>query len=122
MVEKVAFQMRDASLMCSTISVRIRYSNRDTETMQKKIAFTSSDDVLIKYAHDLFDKLYHRRILLRLIGVKLSGLVHGNQQINLFQDNIKMIRLYQAMDRMKHRFDNPTLIRRATGFSAYEHH
>ena len=121
MVEKVAFQMRDANLMCSTISVRIRYSNRDTETMQKKIAFTSSDDVLIKYAHELFDKLYHRRILLRLIGVKLSRFVHGNQQINLFQDNIKMIRLYQAMDRMKHRFDNPTLIRRATGFSAYEH-
>lgn len=121
MVEKVAFQLREANLMCSTISVRIRYSNRDTETMQKKIAFTASDDVLIQYAHDLFDKLYHRRILLRLIGVKLSGLVHGNQQINLFQDNIKMIRLYQAMDRMKHRFGNPTLIRRATGFSAYEH-
>ena len=122
MIEKVAFQLREANLMCSTISVRIRYSNRDTETMQKKIAFTASDDVLIQYAHDLFDKLYHRRILLRLIGVKLSGLVHGNQQINLFQDNIKMIRLYQAMDQMKHRFANPTLIRRATGFSAYEHH
>ena len=108
--------------MCSTISIRIRYSNRDTETMQKKIAFTTNDDVLITYAHELFDKLYHRRILLRLIGVKLSGLVEGNQQIDLFHDNIKMIRLYQAMDRMKHRFDNPTLIRRATGLSAYEHH
>ena len=106
--------------MCSTIAVRIRYSNRDTETAQKKVAFTASDDVLIDCAHELFDKLYQRRMLLRLIGVKLSGLVHGNQQIDLFQDNIKMIRLYQAMDRMKHRFDDPTLIRRATGFSAYE--
>jgi DNA polymerase-4 len=122
MVEKIAFQLRDANLMCSRISVRIRYSNRDTETMQKKIAFTSSDDTLIQFANLLFDKLYHRRILLRLIGVKISGFVHGNQQINLFEDNIKMIRLYQAMDRMKHRFSNPTLIRRATGFSAYEHH
>lgn len=121
MVEKVAFQLRDNNLMCSVIAVRIRYSNRDTETKQKHIAFTASDDVLIKYAHELFDQLYQRRMLLRLIGVKLSGLVHGNQQIDLFKDNIKMIRLYQAMDRMKHRFDNPTLIRRATGFSAYEH-
>ena len=107
--------------MCSTITVRIRYANRDTETAQRKLAFTANDEVLIQTAHDLFDKLYQRRMLLRLIGVKLSGLVHGNQQINMFQDNIKMIRLYQAMDRMKHRFDNPTLIRRATGFSAYEH-
>lgn len=121
MVEKVAFQLRDKSLMCSTITVRIRYSNRDTETAQRKLAFTANDEVLIQAAHELFDKLYQRRMLLRLIGVKLSGLVHGNQQIDLFQDNIKMIRLYQAMDRMKHRFDNPTLIRRATGFSAYEY-
>ncbi|MEM1223933.1 MAG: DNA polymerase IV [Verrucomicrobiota bacterium] len=120
MVEKVAFQLRDAGLMCSTIVVRIRYSNRDTETMQKKIAFTASDDVLITYAHELFLKLYQRRMLLRLIGVKLSGLIHGHQQIDLFRDDIKMIKLYEAMDRMKHRFDNPTLIRRAVGFSSYE--
>ncbi len=122
MVEKVAFQLRDKSLMCSTITVRIRYSNRDTETAQRKLAFTANDEVLIRAAHELFEKLYQRRMLLRLVGVKLSGLVHGNQQIDLFHDNIKMIHLYQAMDRMKHRFDNPTLIRRATGFSAYEHH
>jgi DNA polymerase-4 len=106
--------------MCSTITVRIRYTNRDTETMQKKIAFTASDDVLISYVHELFDKLYQRRMLLRLVGVKLSGLVRGNQQIDLFEDNIKMIRLYQAMDRMKHRFKNPGLIRRATGISVFD--
>ncbi|MEM9329348.1 MAG: DNA polymerase IV [Bacteroidota bacterium] len=122
MVEKVAFQLRDNKLMCSVIAVRIRYSNRDTEVAQQKIPFTSSDEVLIQSAHRLFDKLYHRRMLLRLIGVKLSGLIHGHQQIDLFQDNVKMINLYQAMDRMKNRFQNPTLIRRATGLSAYEHH
>ena len=121
MVEKVAFQLREGNLMCSTITVRIRYTNWDTETMQKKIAFTSSDAVLIPCAHELFEKLYQRRMLLRLIGVKLSGLVRGNQQIDLFQDNIKMIRLYQAMDRMKHRFKNPGLIRRAIGFSMFDH-
>ena len=120
MVEKIAFQLRNSRQMCSTISIRIRYANRDTETMQRKIAFTSSDDILIKVAHELFNKLYQRRMLLRLIGVKISGLIQGNQQIDLFQDNIKMIKLYQAMDRMKHRFNNPTLIRRAKGFSAYE--
>lgn len=120
MVEKVAFQLREGNLMCSTITVRIRYTNWDTEKMQKKIAFTSSDEVLIPCAHELFEKLYQRRMLLRLIGVKLSGLVRGNQQIDLFQDNIKMIRLYQAMDRMKHRFKNPGLIRRAIGFSMFD--
>lgn len=117
MIEKVTFQLREENMMCSTLTVRIRYTNRDTETMQKKIAFTSSDEVLIPIAYELFEKLYQRRMLLRLIGVKLSGMVRGNHQIDLFEDNIKMIRLYEAMDRMKHRFKNPLLIRRATGFS-----
>lgn len=121
MVEKVAFQLREANLMCSIITIRIRYTNRDTETMQKKMAFTSNDEVMIPYAYELFEKLYQRRMLLRLVGVKLSGMVRGNHQIDLFQDNIKMIRLYQAIDRMKHRFKNPGLIRRATGFSMFDH-
>ena len=79
-----------------------------------------SGTIGITYAHELFLKLYQRRMLLRLIGVKLSGLIHGHQQIDLFRDDIKMIKLYEAMDRMKHRFENPTLIRRAVGFSSYE--
>ncbi len=120
MVEKVTFQLRTANMMCSTLTVRIRYTNRDTETMQKKIAFTSSDEVLIPIAYELFEKLYQRRMLLRLVGVKLSGMVRGNHQIDLFEDNIKMIRLYEAMDRMKRRFKNPVLIRRATGFSTFD--
>lgn len=122
MVEKLAFQLRKSNLMCSTIAVRIRYANRDTESMQKKIAFTARDNVLIPYAHELFDRLYTRRMLLRLVGVKLSGLVQGTQQIDIFRDDIKMVKLYQAMDMLRHRYSDPALIRRATGFSAYEHH
>lgn len=120
MVENVAFQLREAHMMCSTIAVKIRYSNLDTETKQMKMAFTSNDDILIDKALTLFDKLYQRRMLLRMVGVKLTDFVYGNHQIDLFQDNIKRIRLYEAMDRMKHRYQDPTIIRRATGFSAYE--
>lgn len=120
MVEKVAFQMRDENMLCSTITVRIRYSNRDTETAQAKLPFTSNDDVLLAKALALFDKLYNRRMLLRLVGVKLSNFVFGSHQIDLFQDTTKMMNLYQAMDRMKRRFDSPTLIRRAVGLSARE--
>lgn len=118
MVEKVAFQMRSENMLCSTITVRIRYSNRDTVTAQAKMPFTSNDDILLKRALELFDKLYNRRILLRLVGVKLTNFVYGSHQIDLFQDTTKMINLYQAMDKMKKRFDSPTLIRRAVGLSS----
>jgi len=39
-----------------------------------------------------------------LIGIRLSGLVRGNYQINLFEDTSEMMSLYQAIDRMKKRF------------------
>lgn len=120
MVEKVAFQMRDENMLCSTITVKIRYSNRDTETAQSKLPFTSNDDVLLIKALELFDKLYNRRMLLRLVGIKLTNFVYGSHQIDLFNDTTKMINLYEAMDRMKRRFDSPTLIRRAVGLSSYE--
>lgn len=120
MIEKVGFQIRESHLMCSIINLRIRYSNNDTETMQKRIAFTANDDILIQFAHELFDKLYKRRMLIRLIAVKVSGLVNGNYQIHLFNDNIKQIKLLEAIDKLKHRYENHAVVRRASGFSAYE--
>ncbi|MGJ1516850.1 hypothetical protein ACR79N_17800 [Sphingobacterium siyangense] len=53
---------------------------------------------------DLFDRLYQRRMRLRLVGIQFSGLVRGNYQINIFEDTQEMMALYQAMDRMKQRY------------------
>ena len=120
MVEKLGFELRDAQCMCSIINLRIRYANNDTETAQKRVSFTSKDDVIILCVNELFDKLYKRRMLIRLIAVKVSGLVNGNHQIHLFDDSIKLIGLYEAMDKIKHRYESPSIVRRASGLSAYE--
>jgi DNA polymerase-4 len=40
-------------------------------------------------------------MLIRLIGVKFSHLVHGNYQINLFEDTEHLVNLYQAMDHIR---------------------
>jgi DNA polymerase-4 len=53
----------------------------------------------------------------RLIGVKFSHLVSGGQQINLFEDNEKIINLYQAMDKMRERFGDRAVMR-AAGMNA----
>lgn len=118
MVEKLGFQLRKSQLLCSTVGVRIRYSNRDTESAQCKVSFTSNDDRLIAKVLELFDRLYHRRILLRLVGVKLSNFVRGSHQIDLFTDNTKLINLYDAMDRLKHRYNDASLVRRAIGMGS----
>lgn len=104
MVEKLAFQLRSEEWLTSTVVIKIRYSNFDTETKQCKIPYTSCDHTLNKHVRELFDKVYQRRMRLRLIGIRFSGLVHGTYQINMFEDTEEMLSLYQAMDKIKNRF------------------
>lgn len=104
MVEKLAFQLRSEQWLCSTVTVKIRYANFDTETKQRRVAYTSADHGLSSTVMELFDRLYQRRMRIRLVGIQFSGLVRGTYQINIFEDKQEMMSLYQAMDRMKNRF------------------
>jgi DNA polymerase-4 len=101
MTEKLAFQMRNEGKLTSCIAVKIRYSNFDTYTKESRIAYTSCDHTLISKVKELFEKVYERRMLIRLVGVRFSHLVGGAYQINMFDDSEQMIKLYQAMDRMR---------------------
>lgn len=114
MVEDVSFQMRKKEKLASCITVKIRYSNFDTHTMQRHIPYTSFDHILIKSSQELFEQLYQRRMLIRLVGVKLSGLVGGTHQINMFDDTPEMLNLYSAMDRMKKKYGKYA-VQRAVG-------
>ena len=114
MTEKLAFELRKKTKLVSVVTVKIRYSNFDTHTMQKRIAYTSFDHMLIEVVQSLFKKLYTRRMLIRLIGVRFSGLIEGVQQLDLFEDSEEQILLYQAMDRIRKRYGK-TIVRRAIG-------
>ncbi|HEY0741096.1 MAG TPA: DNA polymerase IV [Chryseosolibacter sp.] len=114
MVEKVAFTLREQKKLTSCVTVKIRYANFDTETKQIHIPYSSSDHAILKVVTALFDKLYNRRMLIRLVGVRLSGLVHGNHQISLFDDTAENINLYQAIDHIKHKYGVEKIIRSNT--------
>jgi DNA polymerase-4 len=111
MVEKLSFQLRDQQKLTSCVTVKIRYSNFDTHTMQQNIPYTAFDHLLIPVVKDLFDRLYQRRMLIRLIGVRFSRLIPGNPQLNMFEDSAEMISLYQAMDRVRRKYGRKILQR-----------
>ncbi|WP_415579978.1 DNA polymerase IV [Flavobacterium longum] len=113
MVEKLAFQLRDEGWLTSTVSVKVRYANFDTEPKQRKITYTSCDHTLTRHILDLFDILYQRRMRVRMVGVKFSGLVRGTYQIDMFEDTQEMMSLYQAMDKIKRRFGQDAIARGA---------
>ncbi|GAB4327175.1 MAG: DNA polymerase IV [Bacteroidales bacterium] len=117
MVEKIAFQLRKENKLTSCVTVKIRYSNFDTHTLQRHIPYTAFDHVLMKTALDLFESVYSRRMLVRLIGVRFSGLVEGAQQLSLFEEAPRVIQLYQAMDKIRNRFGSKA-VRRAAGINS----
>ncbi len=112
--ERLAFDLRKKQKLASCVTVKIRYSNFDTHTLQQRIPYTAFDHILIKTALELFDRLYQRRMLIRLVGVKFSHLVGGVQQLDMFEDTPEMISLYNAMDNIRKRFGKKA-IRRAAG-------
>ena len=111
LTEKIGFELRQQNRLTGCITVKIRYSNFDTVTRQAVIPYTSSDHILISKARELFDKLYDRRMLLRLIGVRFTHLIPGNHQINMFEDAQEMIQLYQSIDSIKKQFGPTTIVR-----------
>jgi DNA polymerase-4 len=53
-------------------------------------------------------------MLIRLIGVRLSHLVQGVPQLNLFEDTPEMVSLYLTMDQLRKRFGQ-NAVKRACG-------
>ncbi|HDR89333.1 MAG TPA: DNA polymerase IV [Bacteroidetes bacterium] len=115
MVEKLAFEMRIRQRLTSCVTVKIRYANFDTHTLQKRIPYTSFDHILTDVTLALFRQLYRRRIRIRLVGVRFSHLVQGVQQLNMFDDRPEAAGLYLAMDRLRRRY-GPDAVRRASGW------
>ena len=111
MAENLAFQLRRGQKLCSVITVKLRYSDFQTQTLQSRISYSSADHIIIPKVKELFHKLYNRRLLVRLVGVRFRGLVGGNYQMNLFEDSEEIISLYQAMDRIRDRFGDRAVMR-----------
>ncbi|WP_282049049.1 DNA polymerase IV [Maribacter aquivivus] len=117
MTENLAYQLRRGDKLTACISVKIRYSDFNTYSKQIRIPYTSGDHILIPKILDLFKTLYNRRLLVRLIGIRFSHLVSGNYQINLFDDTEEILSLYNAMDEIRKRYGDKSVLR-ASGMGA----
>lgn len=111
MVDTLAFELRKEQKLTGCITLKIRYSNFDTHTQQVKVNYTNSDKIITEQVMALFSKLYSRRMLIRLIGVRCSNLISGSYQIDIFNDTMKDIQLMQAMDTIRNKYGT-TMIRK----------
>ena len=113
MAENLAYQLRRGNKLTACVTFKIRYSDFQTYTQQQRIPYSAMDHSIIPVVLDLYRKLYNRRLLVRLIGVKFSHLVEGGHQINLFEDNEKQLHLSEAIDKMRERYGDRAVINAA---------
>ncbi len=114
LTEEIGYELRRKGRLAGCISVKIRYANFDTHTHDHQIPYTCADHELIAQALKLFKKLHSRRMLIRLVGVRVSHLVQGFPQLKLFEETEHLNHLYHAMDKIRVKYGNESVMR-ATG-------
>jgi len=116
MVMELAFELRQKKKQTACVTVTVRYSTREDVTKQATIPYTSLDGPLIKKVKELFKLAYQKRLLIRLVGVRLSSLVSGFEQIDLYAESEEQYSLCQAMDKIRRRY-GPDSIKLASGIN-----
>ena len=111
MTENLASELHRDKKLVGRITVKIRYVDFNTHTLQKSISYTASDHILIPKIQELFARLYDKRLLVRLVGVRFSSLVGGCIQMSLFDEDESVYSLYSAIDKIKDSYGAEKIMR-----------
>ena len=107
--ERVSYELRQEKKYATCVAIKFRNANFETSTRQITLPATIADSDIIKAATDLFTKLYVPGTLVRLLGVRLSGLTDTGAQTNLFDNKTEQHALYEAIDAVKNKFGKSLL-------------
>jgi DNA polymerase-4 len=105
--QKACKRLREAGLSSRTLTITIRYTGFDTYTRSKTLndAVQFDADAFAVFL-SLFREHRNPQRKVRLIGVALSGLTHGNEQLDLLDPGrrAKLDKLTRAADSLRDRF------------------
>jgi DNA polymerase-4 len=104
---QVCQELRSQNKTARCVAIKLRYSDFQTITRQETLKQASDvTQVLFATAKQLLGKtLVQQRKPLRLIGIRLSGLVSHNKQLSMFDSRAqKPERLDKAMDRIRGKY------------------
>jgi DNA polymerase-4 len=105
--QKACKRLREAGLATRTLTLTIRYAGFETHTRSKSLAEpTRLDSDIFAVFQELFRKHRDVKRKVRLLGVSLSGLTHGTEQLDLLdaERRAKLEKLTSAADRLRDRF------------------
>ncbi len=105
--QKACKRLREAGLSTRTLALTIRYAGFDTYTRARTLSEpTQLDTDIFAVFLDLFRRHRDPKRKVRLLGVALSSLSHGGQQLDLLQADRreKLEKLTKAADHLRDKF------------------
>lgn len=105
--QKACKRLREAGLATRTLTLTLRYAGFETHTRAKTLAEpTRLDADIFAVFQDLFREHRDPKRKIRLVGVSLSGLTHGAEQLDLLEAErrMKLEKLTSATDHLRDRF------------------
>jgi DNA polymerase-4 len=105
--QKAAKRLREAGLEAGTVTITIRYAGFETVTRSKTLAEPMHlDELLQETSRALFERHRDRSRAVRLVGVALGALSHGQTQLNLLDAarRAKLEKLARAADQIRDRY------------------
>jgi DNA polymerase-4 len=105
--QKACKRLREAGLATRTLTLTIRYTGFDTYTRSKTLSEpTQLDADIFTVFQNLFREHRNHSRTIRLLGVSLSGLTHGAEQLDLLsaERRAKLEKLTRATDHLRDRF------------------
>jgi len=105
--QKACKRLREAGLAARTLTLTIRYTGFDTYTRSQTLREpTQLDADIFTVFQNLFREHRDLRRKIRLLGVSLSGLTHGAEQLDLLsaERRAKLEKLTRATDHLRDRF------------------
>ena len=105
--QKACKRLREAGLATRTLTLTIRYAGFDTYTRAKTLSeATRLDTDIFRVIQKLFAEHRNMKRKIRLLGVALSGLTHGGEQLDLLEAERRerLEKLTRATDKLRDRF------------------
>ena len=105
--QKACKRLREAGLAARTLTLTIRYASFETHTRSKTLAEpVRLDGDIFTVFQELLREHRDSRRKIRLLGVGLSGLSHGAEQLDLLEAERreKLEKLTRATDNLRDRF------------------
>lgn len=108
---ELCYKLRQAGLVCSTVTVKIRYKSFKTINRSQTIPPSDSDLVISKVAREILRRAYQGDPPLRLLGLSLSNLSEAQdlRQADLFESFDQNRAINQLMDNLHQRFGPGTI-------------